>query len=386
MKKETILVRGGLAHGEPGGVINVPVCRASTIKFDNVAELNSVLDGKSTKPSYGRSATPSHKALQEALAELEGADHALVFASGLAAIICSLLANLQQGDHLLMVDSAYGSARDFIEHEFPRMGIAWDYYDPAIGADIVSLIKPNTKVIYLESPGSLTFEMQDIAAITAVAKQHAITTIADNTWATPLYFDPFLHGIDISMHSATKYINGHADVVMGVLTCKEPYYKALHKTYKLYGLTASADNCYLALRGLRSMQARIEKQQISALKIAQWLSERKEVNTVLYPPLESSPGHELWKHYMTGGASLFTMLLDVSDYTTMAKFVDHLKLFNIGFSWGGFESLVLPFNVDNFRTVRPWPYKGYPIRLHIGLEHADDLIEDLDGAFNALVN
>lgn len=379
MKKETLLATLACHLEGFGGIVNQPPHRASTILFPNMAALEAAENSEIPGVTYGRYGTPSSQALEAAIAALEGADHAIVTASGLSAIVAALTACLKSGDHLLMVDSAYGPTRRFCERVLKNFGVETTFYDPLIGADIAKLIKDNTKVVYVESPGSLTFEVQDVPAIIKAAHARGALVIGDNTWGTPLYFRPFEMGMDISIHSVTKYIAGHSDLVMGSIACKKPLYKQLLMTYRALGASPSGDNCYLAQRGMRTMGVRMKQQMENALVVAKWLKTRPEVEEVLYPALPGAPGHELWKRDFTGGASLFAFSLK-GNKAQMAAFVDDLDLFGLGYSWGGFESLVMPNNLSG-RTVAKWPYEGIGIRLHIGLEHPDDLIKDLEKGF-----
>lgn len=378
--KLTHLLRG---QGR-SGVVNPPVTRASTILFPTLDEFEKAERGQSAIPSYGRVGTPSSLALEAALAELDEADHAIVLSSGLAAIVTSLLAFLSRGDHLLMVDSAYGPARRFCDQELLRMGVEVTYYDPAIGGGIAKLIKENTRAVYCESPGSLTFEMQDIPAIAKAAHAKGVAVIADNTWATPLYFRAFAHGVDVSVHSATKYVSGHADLVMGVITCQKQHYAPLFRVYKNLGATAAPDNCYLAVRGLRTMGIRLKRHAETAMALVDWLLKQPEVERILYPALPGDPGHTLWKRDMTGACGLFSVLLKPMPRSALAAMLDGFKLFGMGFSWGGFESLVVPFDVAKTRTATSWAHKGPALRIHAGLEAAEDLIDDLEEGFARL--
>lgn len=384
MKMETLLVHAGQAGKEYGGIVNLPPHRASTILFDNLADFEKADAGHWDLPAYGRYGNPSTLSLEAVLATLDKADHSLVFSSGLAAIINALLTFCQAGDHLLMVDNTYGCTRRFCDQQLSNLGVEITYYDPTIGAAIEKLIQPNTKVIFCESPGSLTFEMQDIPAISEVAHKHNVVVIADCTWASPLYFDAFDKGVDVIMHSATKYIAGHSDLVMGVLSCKETHYKDLLKTSKNMGACPSADNCYLALRGLKTMPLRMEKQMENAVTMAKWFKTRPEVERVLYPMLESDPGHALWKRDYRGGASLFSVLLKPCSHDGLAAMINGLEHFGMGYSWGGYESLLITFDAKRIRTATQWKHEGPNLRVHIGLEHPDDLKADLDAGFARL--
>jgi cystathionine beta-lyase len=385
MKTETLLATLGCNPDDHRGVVNTPPYRASTILFPTLAEFEAADRGDCAYPTYGRYGTVSTETLEKSLAVLEGADHSIVTSSGLAAIVLSLLTFLKNGDHLLMVDSVYGPARRFCDFELKRFGVETTYYDPTIGADIASLIKSNTRVVYVESPGSLTFEVQDVPAIARIAHEKNCIVIGDNTWATPLCMKAFELGIDISIHSATKYISGHSDLVMGVVSCKKEHYLPLLRAFRNTGSNPSADNCYLAQRGLRTMAVRLKQQFEQGLAIARWLRDRPEVEAVLHPALEGAPGHDLWKRDFSGGCSLFAIVLKeaVSNHA-LAAMLDNMELFGMGYSWGGFESLIIPFYPSKIRSVSKWPYKGQALRIHIGLEHPDDLMRDLEAGLARL--
>ncbi len=385
MKTETLLATLGCAPDIHRGAVNTPPYRASTILFPTLAAFEAAERGDCPYATYGRYGTVSSDTLERSLAELEGADQAIVLSSGLAAIVLSLLAFLKNGDHLLMVDSVYGPARRFCDYEMKRFGVEVTYYDPLIGRDIASLIKSNTRVVYVESPGSLTFEVQDIPAIAKAAHEKNCIVIGDNTWGTPLYMKSFELGVDISIHSATKYISGHSDLVMGVVSCKNEHYPPLLRTFRNTGGNPSADNCYLAQRGLRTMAVRLKQQYEQGLTVARWLRGRPEVEAVLHPALEGAPGHELWKRDFTGACSLFAFVLkEPASTAQLAAMLDNMELFGMGYSWGGFESLMIPFYPTKIRSVSKWPYKGQALRIHIGLEHPDDLIRDLEAGLARL--
>ena len=298
--------------------------------------------------------------------------------SGLAAIVAALVPFVKKDAHILMVDSVYGPARNFCEKRLRPLGVDIEYYDPLAGGAIAKLIRPNTTAIYCEAPGSLTFEMQDIPAIAAAAHAKNIPVLADNTWGTPYFFRSFEHGVDVSIHAGTKYIVGHSDALMGLVVTNEKYWLPVRHAVADYGFSVSPDDCYLALRGLRTIGVRMRHQQESALKIARWLKTRPEVLRVLYPALESDPGHALWKRDFQGAASLFAVILKPVPDAAVADMIDELKLFGIGSSWGGFESLCIRANPARVRTATKWSPGGPLIRLHIGLEDADDLIADLE--------
>ena len=363
------------------GSVNPPVHRTSTVIFPDYATFHNYEIGKSPHRGYGRYGSPTVDGLIEALVTLEGADHAIITASGLAAITTSLIAFLSAGDHVLVPDSIYSSARHFVKHELTRMGIEVQFYPPTIGASIETLMKPNTKVIYAESPGSNTFEMQDLPALAKVAHAHGAILMADNTWATPLLMKPFDLGVDISIHSATKYIAGHSDLVMGAVMCKAEHYATLNRAHRNLGAVPSGDNAYLALRGLRTIAVRVKQHQEHALEVAQWLQAVPEVKRVLYPALASDPGHAIWKRDMTGATGLFAIELTDATDAALSAMLDELKYFGMGFSWGGFESLVIAYKPSQMRAVTEWPKDATFLRLHIGLENPKDLIADLDAGF-----
>lgn len=387
----TAVVQGGRRSewtGDPrlgGSIVNPPVWRASTILYDNVADLKTRGHATHDKLYYGRRGTPTIWALADVLTQLEvGAEGTLLFPSGVAAISSALLALLSPGDHLLMVDSAYEPTRSFCNGMLARMGVETTYYDPLVGADIAALIRPETKLIFLESPGSLTFEVQDIPAITAIARERGIWTILDNSWATPLLLPALESGVDISMMSLTKYVGGHSDALMGSLTANKALWPKLrHATYQL-GQSVSADDCALMLRGLRTLDVRLERHGKNALTIARWLQGRPEVAKVLHPALPTDAGHALWSRDFKGASGLFSILLKDTDDAGRARFVDALRHFGIGFSWGGYESLAVPSDPAGIRTATQWDSRHPLVRLSIGLEYPQDLIDDLDQALRQI--
>jgi len=379
--RSTKLVEGGRRKDWRGKLVNVPVERASTILFADVAELNASRPGVGTY-RYGLQGTATHWALAEALTELDpGAAGTVLYPSGLAAVTTPLLALLSPGDELLVPDSVYGPTRKFCETILKRMTIVTSYYDPLIGPGIADLVGGKTRAILLESPGSLTMEVQDVPAICAVARERGIVTLLDNTWATPFLFPALAAGVDVAILAATKYVGGHADVMLGSATTTEKYYQRIQTATWDLGHALSPDDAWLGSRGLRTMAVRLRQHQESALKVAHWLKARDDVGLVLHPALPDCPGHEIWKRDFKGSSGLFSFELKNPDKAVRAKFVDALRLFGIGYSWGGYESLVLP--VDPVRTVST-PPAGDLVRLHIGLEHADDLIDDLAQALDNL--
>lgn len=364
---------------QPGGIVNPPVWRASTILYDDTAHLKAATTNTHQRLFYGRKGTPTSWSLAEALTEMEpGAEGTMLFPSGVAAIACALMAILKPGDQLLMVDSAYDPTRRFCENVLRPMGIDTLYYDPMVGDGITALMTGRTRAIFLESPGSLTFEVQDVPAITAIARARGIVTLIDNTWATPLFFPALSHGVDISILACTKYIVGHSDAMIGSVTANSAHWSAVQSTAWLFGQMVSPDDAWLASRGLRTLAVRMEQHQKSALAIARWLQGRPEVAKVLHPALPDCPGHAYWARDFSGASGLFSFILDGGDDRARAALIDGLAHFGIGYSWGGFESLALPVDPQRFRSATIWDVSGPVVRLHVGLEDTEDLIADLD--------
>jgi len=391
LRPATKLVQGGRRPewtGDPrlgGGVVNPPVWRASTILYDNIADLKARGHATHDRLYYGRRGTPTVWALADALTDLEpGAEGTLLYPSGVAAISAGLLALLSPGDHLLMVDSVYEPTRLFCNGMLARFGVTTTYYDPAIGAGIADLITAQTKLIFLESPGSLTFEVQDVPAIVAVARDRGVLTMLDNTWATPLLFPALAQGIDVAMMSLTKYVGGHSDVMMGSLTATRAIWPRLRQTTYQLGVSVSPDDCALMLRGLRTLDVRMQRHGANGLAVAQWLAARAEVGRVLHPALPDDPGHAIWSRDFAGASGLFGFTLKGADDAGRTRFIDALSHFGIGFSWGGYESLVVPSNPAEIRTATPWTDPDPLVRLSIGLEDLADLIADLERGFAAL--
>ncbi len=367
--------------GQPGGIVSAPVWRASTILYDDVAHLRKAA-GSSTHERlfYGRKGTPTAWSLADALTEMEpGAEGTMLFPSGVAAIACALLAVLKPGDKLLMVDSASDPTRAFCEQHLKNFGIETIYYDPCDSVHVSeSLAGPAVRAIFLESPGSLTFEVQDVPEICRLAREKGIVTLLDNTWATPLFFPALSHGVDISILACTKYIVGHSDVMLGSVTANADWFGKLRQTAYLFGQMTSPDDAWLASRGLRTLGVRLKQHETGALAVARWLRDQPGVARVLHPALPDCPGHDIWQRDFTGSSGLFTFILDGGDEKARAALIDGLAHFGIGYSWGGFESLALPVDPARYRTVTPWQAEGPAIRLHIGLEDPADLIADLD--------
>ena len=385
MKPDTLLTVAGRDPEANFGIVNPPVYHASTVLYPNLEALDDAsrhrLPGK---VYYGRYGTPTTFALEEAVAALEGGWRSIAVGSGVAAVTASLLAFVKAGDQVLIVDSVYSPSRRICNQLLARFGVATTYYDPAIGARIAELIQPNTRVVFLESPGSLTFEVQDAPAIIAVAKQAGVTVVVDNSWSAGLYFKPLALGADISIQAATKYIGGHSDLMMGLLTTTEAAYQPLRHTISDLGCASGPDDCYLALRGLRTLGVRLARHWQTGVKLAEWLKSRPEVVRVRHPALPDDPGHSLWKRDFTGASGLFSFEIRVVPRSALAAMVDGMKLFGMGYSWGGFESLILPSDPRPIRTATSWPGDTSLIRLHAGLEDPDDLIADLEAGFARL--
>jgi len=366
------------------GAVNTPVFRASTIVFPTTAEYYAAIAGEHEGLIYGLHGLPTVTDFERAIAELEGGYAALAVPSGLTATTLPLLALTKPGDHVLVTDAVYGPTRRFCELHLRRLGVTVEYYDPLIGAGIAALLRDNTTVVFTESPGSLTFEVQDIPAIAAAAHARNALVVLDNSWATPLYFRAFDHGVDVSVHAATKYIGGHSDVLLGLIVGNAAVYPRLHRLWTDMGVTASSDDCFLGLRGLRTLGVRMAHQQASGLRIAQWLRERPEVKEVLHPGLPGARGHDLWKRDFTGASALFGVILHPVAPERIAAMLDGFELFSMGFSWGGFESLVIPTHPERTRTATPWNAGGPCLRFAIGLEDPDDLMADLVEGFKRL--
>lgn len=363
-------------------MVNVPPARTSTILFDSVADLHAAYPPRDGTLNYGRNGTAVHWGLAEALTELEpGAAGTRLFPSGAAAVTMALTSVLEPGDELLMVDSAYGPTRAFCDAELTRRGVTTRYYDPLVTPDeLRNLIGERTRALFLESPGSLTFEVQDVPGLCAVARGRGLVTLMDNTWATPLYFPALAAGVDLSIVAGTKYISGHSDVMIGSVTAWAACWEALDRTARLYGNAVGPDDVFLAARGLRTLGIRLPQHQASALEVARWLAEHPKVDRVLHPALPSCRGHEFWQRDFRGSTGLFSFVLGGGSAAERDAFIDRLQLFGIGYSWGGFESLAVPVDLRRLRTVRAPDHAGPLVRLHVGLEDPADLIADLDRA------
>ena len=379
-KPATQIVQGGRRKVWTQGIVSPPVWRASTILYDSVADLERGKTGNADgQLFYGRRGTPTQWSLADAITSMEPeAAGTMLYPSGVAAIAGALLAVLNPGDELLMTDSAYDPTRSFCDGFLARFGVKTTYYDPMIGGGIGALINERTRAIFMESPGSLTFEVQDVPAIVAVAKARGLVTLIDNTWATPLLLPALGLGVDLSVIACTKYIVGHSDVMAGSVTANVANWGDLRRVAQQLGQYLSPDDAWLAARGLRTLDVRIQRHQESALRIAHWLADRPEVARVLHPALSSCPGHELWARDFSGASGLFSFILNGGNNKARAAMIDGLAHFGIGYSWGGFESLALPVDPQKHRSVTQWEAQGPVVRLQIGLEDADDLIADLE--------
>jgi len=384
MKRATTIVHAGRHPEQHQGAVNPPVYHVSTVTYPSVGQMRSAEKKPFDGMRYGRFGTPTSFALEEAVCALEGGYRTISTSSGLAAITGTLSALLSAGDHLLMVDSTYFPSRRFCDEHLKRWGIETTYYNPTIGAGIEALIRPETKIIYVEAPGSLTFEMQDIPAIAAVAHAHGALVVMDNTWSAGLYFQPFDKGVDVSIQAGTKFIVGHSDAMLGLITCAaEPVWKKIKSSLAAQGVCAGAEEVYLGLRGLRTLEVRLRQHQESGLKLARWLQQRPDVVRVLHPALPEDPGHAIWKRDFSGACGLFSFELTPCSDAAVDAFLDGLEFFGLGYSWGGFESLIIPTTHDIKRTAVPWK-SGPTLRIHTGLEDPDDLIADLAKGFERL--
>ena len=366
----------GRMSREHFGVVNTPVYRASTMLYPDYA----AMVGADPEYTYGRRGTPTTRSFEEAVGALEGAARTVTVPSGLNAIATAILSVCGAGDHLMVADNSYGPTRIFCEKTLKRFGVETSYF--AAGDDIAPLLKPNTRAVFCESPGSLTFEMMDIPALAKTAHAAGASVLMDNTWATPLFFQPLKNGVDLSIQAATKYVGGHADVMLGYICANESHAERLHQTHGNMGLYASGDDCFLGLRGLRTLPVRLARHQETGFRLARWLQARPEVARVLHPGLESDPGHALWKRDFSGACGLFGLVLKPVPERAVAAFVDGLRHFGLGWSWGGFESLIVPSHIT--RTVRPFAAEGPVLRIHAGLEDAGDLIADLEEGLKRL--
>ena len=381
LKPATRLVVGGRDPAANHGFVNPPVHHVSTVLYPTAEDFLA----RRARYLYGRRGTPTSEALEDALRALEGPDcgGVALLPSGLAAISTALLAVLKAGDHLLVTDSVYQPTRKFCDGMLKRYGVTATYYDPLVGGGIAALIQPNTRAVFVEAPGSLSFEIQDVPAIAAAAHAKGAVVLMDNTWATSLYFRAFEKGVDLSIQAATKYIGGHSDVMLGTVSANKATWERLADTVHALGLCVGPDDVYLGLRGLRTMGVRLAQHHQAGMKVARWLAERPEIACVLHPALESCPGHALWRRDFSGASGLFSIVFKPVAQTAVNAFLNELTLFGIGASWGGFESLAIPFDCAPIRTATKWAPGGPTVRIHIGLEEIDDLIGDLERGFAA---
>lgn len=383
MKISSKVTHAGRTPHDYEGIVNPPVMHASTILFPSYADYKQSRQGGYIASTYGRYGTSSTKKFAQALADLDGGFNALITASGVAAFTTTLLGILNAGDHLLMVDSVYDPTRKFCDKELKRLGIETTYYDPLIGEGISQLIRENTRVIFTESPGSLSFEVQDIPAISKAARAKGVKVIVDNTYAAPLLNRPFELGADVVIYSASKYVSGHSDLIMGVISSTEEMFPVLERAHKNIGACPGPDDVYLAQRGLRTLSARLKQHQDSARKVVKWLKTQPEVVEVYHPELPECPGHEIFQRDFSGSNGLFGFVIKEPGETAVESMMDGMKYFGMGYSWGGYESLMIPLWLDPIRSVRNYD-KGRYFRIHVGLEDADDLIDDLDAGFNRM--
>ncbi|QKX01098.1 cystathionine beta-lyase [Wolbachia endosymbiont of Dipetalonema caudispina] len=394
MKEESLLVKAGRKFNDYKGSMNPPIYHSSTILFPTYKSYLNAVNGKdiyniindniSRDYSYSSVGTPTVHYLSNALTEIEGRGQALIYPSGLFAITFAILTFAKTGSHILIQDNSYYRVRRFVKSELPKRGINVTFYDPT--QNIAHLIRNNTSLIMIETPGSITFEISNIKHIVKVAKEHKIVTVCDNSWATPLLFKPLDYGIDVVLYALTKYIAGHSDLLMGAIIAEGEIFKLLYESYKNYGVTIQSHDCYLAHRGLRTLYTRIKRHQSTTTKVTKWLEKHSKVKKVLYPALASHPQHELWKSYFKGASSVFSIVLN-REYLCeeLSYMVDHMKVFSIGASWGGCDSLILPIDRKFIsRSVMHIDYGGSFVRIFCGLEDPEDLISDLDTALARL--
>lgn len=377
---ETRAIHNGRDPVVQGGMVNPPVYHGSTVIYSSLEDLERSRFEHDLKDKvvYGRLGNLSTFAFENAVADLENGFGCISVSSGMAAVTTTILGFVGSGDHLLMVDTAYGPTRAFCDHYLNRIGVEVTYYDPMLGVEIESLINANTKLIFMESPGSLTFEVQDVPAIVSIAKQHGITTALDNSWATPLFYRPLDIGVNVSVTAATKYIAGHSDAMLGLIAADEDSFYIVKKCRDLLGQSLAPDDVYLGARGLRTLTVRVKQHEQHALTLAKWLQLHSEVLEVIHPALEGCPGHSVWKRDFTGSTGLFSFILKPRPRQALANMLDHMELFSMGFSWGGYESLIVPQDPSRSRTATSWNKQGQLLRVHTGLENIDDLIADME--------
>ncbi|HVB88737.1 MAG TPA: cystathionine beta-lyase [Beijerinckiaceae bacterium] len=379
LRRRTRLVQAGRTPTEQFGFINTPVYRGSTVLYPNAKSLEDPL-----RFVYGTKGTPTTEALERAWCEIAGAAGTVLAPSGLAAITLALMTALRAGDHLLVTDSAYRPTRHFCDGVLRRFGVETTYYDPSLGHDIAGLFRGNTRAVLVEAPGSQSFEMQDVPAIAEVAHRLGACVIMDNTWATPLFFPPHERGVDLAVEAGTKYLSGHSDLLLGLVSANETWRRPLRAAFDAFAMCPGAEDVFLALRGLRTMELRLREAERQGLALAQWLTARPEVKSVLHPALPGHPGHHIWRRDFLGSSGLFSIILHPASKKAVEAMLDGMRLFGLGFSWGGFESLIIPFDCAPYRTATQWAPGGPALRLQVGLEDLDDLKEDLEAGFERL--
>ena len=384
-KNDTKIILAGKDRNNKTAFVNSPIYKGSTVLFKDVEEMKKSIKNKNSQIlSYGRFGSPTTFEFERAIAKIDEGYSAVATSSGTAAIVASLLAVLKTGDHILMTDSAYGVSRNLAKGLLNNMGITTTFYKPNIGKEITNLIQKNTKVLFMESPGSLTFEIQDIPMLVELAKKNKLITVLDNTWATSLFFKPFYNGIDISIQSATKYIVGHSDAMLGIISTNKKYTKCVRESAHNMGSCPGPEDVYLGIRGLKTLSIRLQKHQENAFKVIEWLRVQQEVDKILYPALPDNFGHKIWKRDFLGASGLFGITLKNTKKSLVNKMLNNLKLFNMGYSWGGYESLILPIEPEKLRDTYKWKNDCGTLRIHVGLEDPADLINDLKDNFKIL--
>lgn len=389
VQTETLLTHLGRHPERHFGASNTPVYRASTIAYPSVEAMEEARADRFNRVTYGSWGTPTSYDFEDAVAALEGGHRAISFPTGIAALTCAVISHVGPGDHILMTDGAYAPLRRLAAGYLARIGVDVTFYDPRIGAGIAPLIRPQTRLVYVESPSSHTFEIQDVDAIAAAAHASGVLVMCNNSWATPLFFKSFDHGADITVHAATKYIGGHSDLMLGVLVASEALYVPLRTFASDFGYAVGPDDVYAGLRSLRTLDVRMQRHQENGLRVARWLATRPEIARVLHPGLPDHPDHALWARQYSGASGLFSIELQPAPKAAVDGFLASLQLFAIGASWGGYESLAIPVAPQAARTAVPWDAPGALVRLSVGLENAEDLIADLDrgfGHFNAIAS
>jgi len=376
----TRLAQAGRKPFEQHGFVNTPVYRGSTVLFESAA----VFEARGVPYTYGTKGTPTIRALEEAWSEIAGAELTVLTPSGLSAVALALMTATKAGDHALIVDSAYQPTRTFCDTVLRRFGVEVEYYDPLIGAGIAALMRPSTSVVLLESPGSLSMEIQDTPAIASAAHSRGVCVVMDNSWATPLLFPPHEHGVDLAVEAGTKYLSGHSDMLLGLVSANAAWARRLRATFDALAICAGPEDAWLALRGLRTLELRLREQERAGLALATWLAARPEVSRVLHPALDQHPGHALWKRDFLGASGLFSVILKPCGRQAVAAFLDALEIFGLGYSWGGYQSLVIPFDCRLFRTATQWAPTGPALRFSVGLEDVEDLKDDLELGFAGL--